>query len=61
MKRLIIGVLMLIVPTGYIYYLCITSPWGFWRTSVIFIVTIGWTLDAAHLMSKGAEKLQTKG
>jgi len=48
---------MLLIPVGCIFWLCISSTWGFWRATGIFIATIGWTTVAVALMYEGAKKL----
>jgi len=58
MKWLIIGVLMLLIPAGLVFWLCATSTWGWWRTTGIFTVVIVWSCVAVDLMYKGAKKLK---
>jgi len=57
MGKLIVGVLMLLIPVSYIFWLCMSSTWGFWRTLVAFTVTAVWAVVAVRLMYKGSRKL----
>jgi len=52
MKSLIVGILMLIIPVGYIFYL-LASKMGVLKTAGVFVVTIVWTSFASDLLYKG--------
>ncbi len=61
MKRAVIGVVMIVVPAGYIFYLCLVSSWGFWRTFGIFAFVIGWCAVASNLIYANVDKVKQKG
>ena len=56
MKSLIVGVLTLLIPVSYVFYLLV-GKMGVWKTMGLFILVIVWTSFAVNLMYKGAKQL----
>jgi len=57
MKRIIIGIVLLAVPTLYVFY-SLVGKVGIWKTVGLFVLVIAWTSLAVELLYKGCKSLK---